>query len=56
MPMTLSSARILPDDGMAGSLVGRVWRPDLAGPSVVAVRESGVFDITTIFRSGRRSG
>src|SRR5205085_11220573 len=30
----------------AGTLVGRVWRPELAGPSVVAIRADGVFDIS----------
>jgi len=35
---------ILPDDGTAGTLVGRVLRKD--GPSVVSVRSDGVFDIT----------
>jgi fumarylacetoacetate (FAA) hydrolase family protein len=37
-------AEILPDDGTVGTLVGRVNTP--AGPSVVAVRADGVFDIT----------
>jgi fumarylacetoacetate (FAA) hydrolase family protein len=38
---------ILPEDGTAGSLVGRMWRAGPpAGPSVVAVRPDGVFDIT----------
>jgi len=37
-------AEILPDDGTAGTLVGRVLRKD--GPSVVSVRSDGVFDIT----------
>ena len=35
----------LPEDGFSGTLVGRVWRPDVKGPSVI--RESGVIDITT---------
>src|SRR6266498_1075952 len=39
-----SAAEILPEDGTAGTLVGRVQRKD--GPSVVAVRAEGVFDIT----------
>src|SRR3954452_19548032 len=39
-------ARILPTDGFQGALVGRVWRPGI-GPSVVAVREDGLFDITS---------
>jgi fumarylacetoacetate (FAA) hydrolase family protein len=37
-------AEILPEDGCAGTLVGRVATS--AGPSVVAVRADGVFDIT----------
>jgi fumarylacetoacetate (FAA) hydrolase family protein len=36
---------ILPEDGTAGTLVGRVQRND--GPSVVAIRADGVFDIST---------
>ncbi|TDV57668.1 fumarylacetoacetate (FAA) hydrolase family protein [Actinophytocola oryzae] len=39
-------ATTLPADGTDGALVGRVWRPDLGGPSVVAVRPDGVVDIT----------
>src|SRR5690348_15672431 len=37
-------AEILPEDGTAGTLIGRVQTA--AGPSVVAVRNDGVFDIT----------
>ena len=29
----------LPDDAADAALVGRVWRPELAGPSVVAIRQ-----------------
>ena len=47
---SLKGYDILPEDGTTGALVGRVWRPQAAGkpggPSVVAIRESGVFDIT----------
>ncbi len=39
-------AQLLPVDGFEGALVGRVWRPGL-GPSVVAVREDGLFDISS---------
>jgi fumarylacetoacetate (FAA) hydrolase family protein len=39
--------QILPDDGLAGCLVGRVWLPGaLAGPAVVALRADGVFDLS----------
>jgi fumarylacetoacetate (FAA) hydrolase family protein len=39
-------ADILPEDGYAGTLIGRVWSREEDGPSVVAVRADGVFDIT----------
>jgi fumarylacetoacetate (FAA) hydrolase family protein len=37
---------ILPEDGFLGALAGRIWRPGV-GPSVVAVREDGVVDISS---------
>lgn len=36
----------LPTDINAALLVGRVWRPSVNGPSVVAVRNGQVFDLT----------
>jgi fumarylacetoacetate (FAA) hydrolase family protein len=37
----------LPADGTAGTLVGRAWVPGaVPGPSVVAIREDGVFDLS----------
>jgi fumarylacetoacetate (FAA) hydrolase family protein len=57
MPQGLSFAPTLdvtlPDDWRAGALAGRVWRPDMAGPSVVAIREEGVIDITSAFPTMR---
>lgn len=47
--MTLDLSRTLPDDRTRGALAGRIWRPDHAGPSVVAVRDTGVFDISADF-------
>jgi fumarylacetoacetate (FAA) hydrolase family protein len=44
MEMNATASFALPEDG--GLLVGRIWRPDLGGPSVVAVRDGTVFDIT----------
>jgi fumarylacetoacetate (FAA) hydrolase family protein len=41
----LDPARCLPEDGYAGTLIGRAWLPD-EGPAVVLVREEGVFDIS----------
>jgi fumarylacetoacetate (FAA) hydrolase family protein len=38
----------LPKDGTAGALAGRVWRPEVGGPSVVAVRCDGVWDISKL--------
>jgi fumarylacetoacetate (FAA) hydrolase family protein len=49
----LSARSTLPQDGATGALVGRVWRPDLHGPSVVAVREDGIHDITATFPTVR---
>ena len=48
-----SGAELLPVDGAAGSLVGRAWVPDAAGPSVVVVRESGVVDVSAAFPTMR---
>jgi fumarylacetoacetate (FAA) hydrolase family protein len=42
----LDSRQTLPDDGLAGALVGRVWHPGIGGPCVVAVRPEGLVDIT----------
>lgn len=42
---TIEVAGTLPNDGYEGTLAGRVWRPGI-GPSVVALREEGVFDIS----------
>jgi fumarylacetoacetate (FAA) hydrolase family protein len=42
----LTPAGALPADGYAGTLVGRAWVPGaVPGPSVVAIREAGVFDL-----------
>ncbi len=39
----------LPDDAAAATLAGRVWRPELAGPSVVALRGATLVDISHSF-------
>jgi fumarylacetoacetate (FAA) hydrolase family protein len=44
--MRLTAADILPIDGCAGALVGRVWRDD--GPHVVSVRDGGLFDLSVL--------
>jgi len=38
LSMGLVEAATLPRDGFVGALAGRVWRPDVEGPSVVALR------------------
>jgi len=40
---------VLPQDAASAALVGRVWRPDAGGPSVVAVRGVELVDITAAF-------
>jgi fumarylacetoacetate (FAA) hydrolase family protein len=44
--MHIDEKTALPVDAAAATLVGRVWRPQLAGPSVVAIRPDGVYDIS----------
>jgi fumarylacetoacetate (FAA) hydrolase family protein len=49
----LPGAELLPVDGVTGTLVGRAWVPDAAGPSVIVVRESGVVDVSAAFPTMR---
>ena len=49
----LNADSTLPDDAFAGSLAARVWRPDVSGPSIVAVRGDGVFDISAHYPTMR---
>ena len=49
----LTAATTLPADGLAGALVGRIWRPDVGGPSVVVARDGALFDITGSFATTR---
>ena len=51
--MQIDPKSTLPTDSTAGTLVGRVWRPELGGPSVVAIRQDGVFDISRSFPTMR---
>ena len=44
---------VLPDDAGVATLAGRVWRPDVAGPSVVAVRGGDLIDVTRHFPTVR---
>jgi fumarylacetoacetate (FAA) hydrolase family protein len=44
---------VLPDDAASAALAGRVWRPELGGPSVVAIRDGTAFDISASFATMR---
>ena len=47
MPFDTTDRFALPDDHAAAALVGRIWRPEVEGPSVVVVRDGELIDITT---------
>ncbi|MEQ1611336.1 MAG: fumarylacetoacetate hydrolase family protein [Hyphomicrobiaceae bacterium] len=47
MRARVTQALTLPSDGTDGALAGRVWRPDVQGPAVVAIRAGGTIDIST---------
>lgn len=47
MDLQTDIERALPEDAGEALLVGRVWRPDVGGPSVVALRGHEVVDIST---------
>src|SRR5258706_12630372 len=47
--MALDPAACLPDDGLAGTLIARVWSPAERGPCVALVAPDGVFDITRAY-------
>ncbi|WP_323614469.1 fumarylacetoacetate hydrolase family protein [Pseudomonas putida] len=50
MPITLTCANTLPDDGLAGTLIGRAWTPgEPGGPSPIVLRSDGVFDLSECF-------
>jgi len=45
MSLDLNPTKCLPEDGCAGTLIGRVWLP-AEGPAVALLRDDGVFDIS----------
>jgi fumarylacetoacetate (FAA) hydrolase family protein len=49
----LTLQNCLPVDGVRGALAARVWRPDVGGPSVVALRGEDVIDITPAYPTMR---
>jgi fumarylacetoacetate (FAA) hydrolase family protein len=51
--MQLTSDNTLPLDGTEGALLARIWRPELQGPSVVALRGGMVVDISASYPTAR---
>lgn len=51
--LSLTPADTLPVDADRAALAGRVWRPDLAGPSVVKLQGEEVVDVTATFPTMR---
>ena len=51
--LSLTPANTLPADADRAALAGRVWRPDLAGPSVVRLLGGAVIDVTAAFPTMR---
>jgi len=46
MKLTLDPQTTLPEDTATATLVGRAWRPEVAGPSVVVLRDDHLIDVT----------
>ena len=46
-------AATLPTDGAVPTLVGRVWDPEVRGPSVVVVRDGTAYDVSGRFATVR---
>src|SRR6188768_1981405 len=53
MPVNLTPSATLPQDAANAVLAGRAWRPDVAGPSVVAVRGGDLVDVSLAFATMR---
>jgi fumarylacetoacetate (FAA) hydrolase family protein len=51
--LQLTSNQTLPGDLYRGALAGRVWLPQIEGPSIVAARREGVVDVTATFPTMR---
>ena len=52
-PLSLTPQTTLPHDVAGAALLGRVWRPDVAGPAVVTLRDGNVIDISAAFATSR---
>lgn len=51
--MQLTPDNTLPADAHQALLLGRMWRPELQGPSVITVRDGLVWDISATFPTAR---
>jgi fumarylacetoacetate (FAA) hydrolase family protein len=51
--MQLTPENTLPADADHATLLGRIWRPELQGPSVVTVRDGMVIDISASYPTAR---
>lgn len=51
--MQLTPDNTLPADAGHATLLGRIWRPELQGPSVVTVRDGMVIDISISYPTAR---
>jgi fumarylacetoacetate (FAA) hydrolase family protein len=49
LKLETSLGQTLPRDWQSAALAGRIWRPDLAGPSVVTIRGGEAIDISKSF-------
>ena len=48
MKNRLTTAACLPEDAEQAVLVGRVWLPELDGPTTVLVRRDGLYDLSRV--------
>lgn len=53
MTIDLAPENTLPADGPRGTLIGRVWLPEVEGPSVVVIKGDEVHDISRSFATVR---
>ena len=51
--MQLTPHNTLPADADQAALLGRIWRPEVQGPSVVTVRHGQVLDISARYPTTR---
>jgi fumarylacetoacetate (FAA) hydrolase family protein len=53
IPLQTRVRSALPDDAGRAILAGRIWRPELAGPSVVTIRDGAALDVSHSFPTMR---